>query len=117
MKLTNQIVGMKNQALNCLTISTLNWMMCFQTCFENLCVPSTHSFSVDKRCKAYVKEIQAAFDGVICHEQATKLKICLDFIDEQQKHIDELDSEIFRLAELYAAVLDLIGTIPGLSSL
>lgn len=43
------------------------------------------------------------------------MKICLDFIDEQEKRIAELDSEIFRLAEPYSAALDLIRTVPGLS--
>lgn len=68
-----------------------------------------------KRCKTPVAEIQAAIDGAISHEQAIKVKICMDFIDEQQKRIEELDSKIFRLAEPYAAVLDLIRTVPGLS--
>lgn len=40
---------------------------------------------VHKRCKHPIEEIQAAIDGAICPEQATKLKICLDFIDEQEK--------------------------------
>ncbi len=66
---------------------------------------------VDKRCKTPVEEIQAAVDGIICREQATKLRICLDF-DEQQKRIEELDAEIFRLAEPYSAVLDFIRTVP-----
>lgn len=38
---------------------------------------------IDKRCKHPIEEIQAAINGVICPEQATKLKICLDFINEQ----------------------------------
>lgn len=66
-------------------------------------------------CKHPIDEIQAAVDGAISHEQATKLRICLDFIDEQQKRISELDTEIFRLAESYSAQLDLIRTVPGLS--
>lgn len=44
-----------------------------------------------------------------------KLRICLDFIDEQKKRITQLDSEIFCLAEPYTAVLDFIRTIPGMS--
>ena len=56
-----------------------------------------------------------AVDGAVSREQAAKLKICLDFIDEQQKRISELDTEIFRLAEPYASALELIRTVPGLS--
>lgn len=70
---------------------------------------------VDKRCKHPIEEIQATVDGTICPEQAAKLKICLDFIDKQEKRISELDKETFRLAEPYSAVLELMHTVPGLS--
>ena len=70
---------------------------------------------VDKHCKHPIEEIQTAIDGAICTEQATKLKICLDFIDEQKKHIAELDTEIFRLAEPYTSVLEFMRTVPGFS--
>lgn len=127
MKLTNQITSMKNRALNCLTVSNLKLDDVFSDVFgkssrsiiqQILDHPGEHfdvSPFVHKCCKTPIEEIQAAIDGAICQEQATKLKICLDFIDEQQKRIKELDSEIFRLAEPYAAVLDLIRTVPGLS--
>lgn len=70
---------------------------------------------IHKLCKHPIEEIQAAVDGAICPEQATKLKICLDFIDEQKIRIDKLDTEIFRLAKPYSTTLDLIRTVPGLS--
>ncbi len=127
MKLTNQIVGMKNRALNCLTISNLKLDDVFSDVFgkssrsiiQQILSHPGETFDVtpfvNKRCKTPITEIQAAIDGAICHEQATKLKICFDFIDEQQKRIDELDSEIFKLAEPHTAALDLIRTVPGLS--
>ncbi len=127
MKLTNQIVSMKNRALNCLTVSNLKLDDVFSDVFgkssrsiiQHILSHPGETFDVtpfvDKRCKTPITEIQAAIDGAICHEQATKLKICLDFIDEQQKRIDELDSEIFQLAEPHTAVLNLIRTVPGLS--
>ena len=68
---------------------------------------------IHKRCKHPIEEIQAAVDGAICREQATKLKIRLDFIDEQEKRIAKLDSEISRLAEPYNAALELIRTVPS----
>ena len=37
---------------------------------------------VDRRCKTPIEEIQAAVDGAISREQATKLKECLLHIDE-----------------------------------
>ncbi len=44
---------------------------------------------VDSRCKTPIEEIQAAVDGAISHEQAVKLRQCLDHIDELNKHISE----------------------------
>ena len=41
------------------------------------------------RCKTPIEEIQAAVDGAISHEQAVKLRQCLDHIDELRKHISE----------------------------
>ncbi len=127
MKLTYQITGMKNRALNCLTVSNLKLYDVFSDVFgkssrsiiKQIIEHPDETFDVtpfvDKRCKHPIEEIQAAIDGAICREQATKLKICLDFIDEQEKRISELDSEISRLAEPYTAVLELIRTVPGFS--
>lgn len=127
MKLTYQITGMKNRALNCLTVSNLKLDDVFSDVFgkssrsiiKQILEHPGETFDVtpfvDKRCKHPIEEIQAAVDGAVCPEQATKLKICLDFIDEQEKRIAELDSEIFRLAEPHKAVLDFIRTVPGLS--
>lgn len=127
MKLTYQITGMKNRALNCLTVSNLKLDDVFSDVFGKssrsiisyILEHPDKTFDVapfvDKRCKHPIEEIQAAVDGAISREQATKLRICLDFIDEQQKRISELDAEIYRLVEPYSAALDLMRTVPGLS--
>lgn len=127
MKLTFQITGMKNRALNCLTVSNLKLDDVFSDVFgkssrsiigqilEHPGETFDVTLFVDKRCKHPIEEIQAAVDGAICPEQAAKLKICLDFMDEQEKRISELDKEITRLAEPYSAVLELMHTVPGLS--
>lgn len=127
MKLTYQIIGMKNRALNCLTVSNLKLDDLFSDVFGKslrsiisyILEHPDKTFDVapfvDKRCKHPIEEIQAAVDGAISREQATKLRICLDFIDEQQKRISELDAEIYRLVEPYSAALDLMRTVPGLS--
>ena len=127
MKLTYQITGMKNRALNCLTVSNLKLDDVFSDVFGKssrsiigqILEHPGETFDVTpfvyKRCKHPIEEIQAAVDGAICPEQAAKLKICLDFMDEQEKRISELDKEITRLAEPYSAVLELIHTVPGLS--
>ena len=127
MKLTYQITGMKNRALNCLTVSNLKLDDVFSDVFGKssrsiigqILEHPGETFDVtpfvDKRCKHPIEEIQAAVDGAICSEQAAKLKICLDFMDEQEKRISELDKEISRLAEPYSAILELMHTVPGLS--
>lgn len=127
MKLTNQITGMKNRALNCLTVSNLKLDDVFSDVFgkssrsiiQQILEHPGETFDVtpfvDKRCEHPIEEIQAAVDGAICREQATKLKICLDFIDEQEMRTAKLDSEISRLAEPYAIVLEPTRTVPGLS--
>lgn len=127
MKLTYQITGMKNRALNCLTVSNLKLDDVFSDVFGKssrsiigqILEHPGETFDVTpfvyKRCKHPIEEIQAAVDGAICPEQAAKLKICLDFMDEQEKRISELDKEITRLAEPYSAVLELMHTVPGLS--
>ena len=127
MKLTYQITGMKNRALNCLTVSNLKLDDVFTDVFgkssrsiiQQILDHPGKTFDVTpyihKNYKHSVEEIQAAIDGAICTEQATKLKICLDFIDEQKKRIAELDTEIFRLAEPYTSVLEFMRTVPGFS--
>ena len=127
MKLTYQITGMKNRALNCLTVSNLKLDDVFSDVFGKssrsiigqILEHPGETFDVTpfvyKRCKHPIEEIQAAVDGAICPEQAAKLKICLDFMDEQEKRISKLDKEITRLAEPYSDVLELMHTVPGLS--
>ena len=68
---------------------------------------------VDKRCKTPIEEIQAAVDGAISHEQAAKLRQCLNHIDELEHHKNEIEREIFRLNNPYGAALTLIHTVPG----
>lgn len=118
---------MKNRALNCLTVSNLKLDDVFTDVFgkssrfiiQQILDHPGETFDVTPfvhaRCKHPIEEIQAAVDSAISHEQATKLRICLDFIDEQQKRIAELDTEIFRLAKPHIAVLDFIRTVPGFS--
>lgn len=77
MKLTYQITGMKNLALNCLTVSNLKLDDVFSGVFdkssrsiiqqilENSGVRFNVSHYVDKRCKHPIEEIQAAIDGAI----------------------------------------------------
>ena len=127
-KLTNMLTGEKNRALNCLTVSNLK----LDDVFSDVFGKSSRSIIrfildhpgekfdvtpfIDKRCKHPIEEIQAAVDGAISREQATKLRECLQHIDEIGVHKRNIEHEILRLAEPYAYALSLIKTVPGLSN-
>ena len=124
-KLTNMITGEKNRAHNCLTVSNLKLDDVFSDIFgkssrsitEHILQHPGETFDVtpfvDKRCKTPIEEIQAAIDGAISHEQAVKLRQCLNHIDELKHHKNEIEREIFRLSDPYGAALALIRTVPG----
>lgn len=125
-KLTNMLTGEKNRAQNCLTVSNLK----LDDVFSDVFGKSSRSITsyilehpgeafdvspfVDGRCKTPVEEIQAAVDGAISPGQAVKLGQCLAHIDELETHRKEIEQEILLIAEPFAAVLDLLFTLPGL---
>ena len=124
-KLTNMITGEKNRAQNCLTVSNLKLDDVFSDVFgksarsitEYILAHPGETFDVapfvDRRCKTPISEIQAAVDGAVSHEQAVKLRQCLDHIDELEKHRSEIEVEINRLVSPFTTTLDLIHTVPG----
>jgi transposase len=127
-KRTNMLTGEKNRAQNCLTVSNLKLDDVFSDVFGKSARSITafmlahpgESFDVapfvDKRCKHPIEEIQAAVDGAISREQAAKLREVLNHMDEIMRHKKSIESEILRLAEPYAHVLELIRTVPGFSA-
>ena len=124
-KLGNMLTGEKNRAQNCLTVSNLKLDDVFSDVFgksarsitEFILSHPGERFDVspflDRRCKSPVFEIQAAVDGAVCHEQAVKLRLCLDHIDELVSHRTAVEDEINRIVSPFAASLDLIHTVPG----
>jgi transposase len=127
-KLINCMTGEKNRAQNCLTVSNLKLDDVFTDVFGKSASSITgyildhpgEKFDVTpfvhKGCKHPIEEIQAAVDGSISREQAAKLRECLKHIEELQAHIQRVEAEILRLAEKYPVQLELIRTVPGLSS-
>ena len=127
-KLTNIKTGEKNRALNCLTVSNLKLDDVFSDVFgksarsitEHILSHPGEKFKVAPfvhgRCKHSIQEIQAAIDGAISKQQAVKLRECLNHLDEIDKHVQNLESEIFELTESYAYSLQLLRTVPGLSN-
>ena len=126
-KLSCMITGEKNRALNCLTVSNLKLDDVFSDVFgkssrsitEYMLAHPGELFDVapfvDGRCKTPIEEIQAAVDGAISHEQATKLRECLQHLDELETHKTNIEVDIRRLAQQYPYQLELLQTVPGFS--
>ena len=124
-KLTCILVGEKNRAQNCLTVSNLKLDDVFSDVFGKSARSITDymlahpgeifdvSPFINGHCKTPIEEIQAAVDGAISPEQAIKLQQCLNHIDELKIHLDEIEREILRLSDKYQAALDLLRSIPG----
>ena len=122
-KLTYCLVGENNRAQNCLTVFNLKLYDVFSDVFGKsarsiteyiLAHPGEYfdvSPFVDGRCKHPIEEIQAAVDGALSREQATKLRECLNHIDELKRHREKIETEIYRLAEPYACQLELLPTM------
>ncbi len=124
-KLTCMIVGEKNRAQNCLTVSNLKLDDVFSDVFgksarsitEFMLTHPGELFDVtpfvDSRCKTPVVEIVAAVVGACSPEQAVKLRQFLSHIDELENHLKEIEREILRLSDKYQDALNLIRTVPG----
>ena len=124
-KLANISTGEKNRAQNCLTVSNLKLDDVFSDVFgkssrsiiDQILAHPGEAFDVtpfvNSRCKTPIEEIQAAVDGAVSHEQAVKLRECLDHIDELDVHRSQVEAEIFTLASNYSDILELIRTVPG----
>lgn len=128
-KLTNFTTGEKNRAQNCLTVSNIKLDDVFTDVFgkaataitarllENLSekITDVSSFRT-RRMKATDEEVLAAVDGVLCPEQAEKLKIIRSHMDGLTECKANLESLILTTAEKYLPQLNLIMTVPGVQS-
>jgi len=125
-KLTNYTTGEKNRAQNCLTVSNIKLDNVFSDVFGKSATAITNQLLehpgeafdvapfVDKRCKASIEEIQAAVDGMMCANQAEKLRIIRSHMDSLKLCKLNLESEILGLAQKYLPQIDLITTAPGI---
>ena len=68
---------------------------------------------VHVRCKTPISEIQAAVDGVICPEQAEKLKIIRSHIKNLELCKANLESAVLTIAEKYLPQVNLVLSVPG----
>ena len=127
-KLTYMNTSEKNRAQNCLTASNFKLDDVFSDVFgksatrilDKLFEQGNSDFDVapllDKRCNATVDEVTAALDGEFNVSQAEKLKL----IRKHQECIAELQSSleavIFRLAEKFQPQIQLLMSVPGIST-
>ena len=128
-KLTNFTTGEKNRAQNCLTVSNIKLDDVFTDVFGKAATAITarllenptekitdvSSFRT-RRMKATDEEVLAAVDGVLCPEQAEKLKIIRSHMDGLTECKANLESLILTTAEKYLPQLNLIMTVPGVQS-
>jgi transposase len=127
-KLTSYMTGEKNRAQNCLTVSNLKLDNVFTDVFgksataiiekilENPNEPFDVSPFVHKGCKTPVEDIQAAVDGVMCAEQAEKLRIIRSHMDSLELCKANLESAILTIAEQFLPQLNLVLTVPGIKA-
>jgi Transposase and inactivated derivatives len=127
-KLTGFASGEKNRAQNCLTMCNFKLDDVFTDIFgksatrvlDALLEHGHGDFSLDGmisgKCKASPEEIRAALDGELDPMQAEKLAL----IRRHMGNLDELKSSleglIHKLAEPYQSQIDLLMTVPGIST-
>ena len=126
-KLTNYTTGEKNRAKDCLTVSNIKLDDVFSDLFgkaasaitERL-LENNEPFDVKpyltKRLKASPEEIQAAVDGVMCVNQAERLRIIRSHMDSLELCKINLESEILTVAEKFLPQINLVLTVPGIQS-
>jgi hypothetical protein len=124
-KLTSYLTGEKNRAQNCLTVSNLKLDDVFSDVFGKSATniinhmlqhpgqPFDVSPFVHKGCKTPIDQIQAAVDGVICSEQAEKLRVIRTHMDDLDKAKANLESAILNIAEKFLPQINIVASVPG----
>jgi transposase len=126
-KLTSYTTGEKNRAQNCLTVSNIKLDDVFSNVFGKAAsaitarlLENNKPFDVTpyltKNLKASPEEIQAAVDGVMCANQAEKLRIIRSHMDSLALCKANLESEILSVAEKFLPQINLVTTVPGIKT-
>jgi len=127
-KLTNFNTGEKNRAQNCLTVSNIKLDDVFSDVFGKSASAITKQLLehpgktfdvspfVDGRCKSPIEKIQASVDGLMCTEQAEKLRIIRVHMDSLETCKLNLESAILDVASKFLPQLNLVSTVPGIQS-
>ena len=128
-KLNNFIVGEKNRAQNCLTVSNYKLDDVFSDVFGKAASRIT-SYLLEhpnepltdvaqfrtKGMKATDEELQAAVNGNMCEEQSEKLRIIRSHMDDLNRCKANLESLIISTTEKYLPQLELVMSVPGIQT-
>jgi transposase len=126
-KLTCCIVGEKNRAQNCLTVSGFKLDDVFTNVFGKSATAITDQLLnhpgeafdlkslVDGRCKTSIAKIQDALDGNFNPYQADKLRIIRAHMESLDLLRQKLETQIYRIAEKFPAQIELLLTVPGIA--
>jgi transposase len=126
-KLTSYTTGEKNRARNCLTVSNIKLDDVFSDVFgkaasaiiERL-LENNEPFDVTpyltKNIKASPEQIQDAVDGMICANQAEKLRIIRSHMDSLDSCKANLESEILSVVQKFTPQINLVTTTPGIQT-
>lgn len=127
-KLTGFASGEKNRAQNCLTMCNFKLDDVFSDVFgksathviDALLEHGNGNFELDGmisgKCKSTPEEIKAALDGELNPMQAEKLILIRQHMDNISDLKVSLESLIYRLAAHYQPQIDLLMTVPGIST-
>jgi transposase len=127
-KLTYINTSEKNRGQNCLTICNFKLDDVFSDVFglsatrvlDQLLELRHSDFDIapllHKSCKATVEEVKAALDGELSLAQAEKLKLIRQHMKNLAKLHSTLENLIFELAEKFNPKMELLMTVPGIST-
>ena len=127
-KLTGYVIGEKNRVQNCLTMCNFKLDDVFTDVFgksatrvlDALLEHGNGDFEfgglVDGRCKSSPDKIRAALDGELDPTQAEKLNLIRHHIRGIDTLKASLERSIFKLAAKFQPLIDLLMTVPGISS-
>lgn len=127
-KLTNFNSGEKNRAQNCLTTCNFKLDDVFTDVFGksatrvlDALIEHGHGYfeldgMISGKCKSSLEEIHAALDGELNPMQAEKLLLIRRHMDNLDELKSSLENLIYKLAAPYQPQIDLLLTVPGIST-
>lgn len=127
-KLTNMVSSEKNRFQNSLTVSNIQLanvltdtlgissMKIINSILANPDGPVDLESLIHSSLKKKLPELSLAVDGIFSPEQAGKIRVIMNHLDNLKTRKDELELLIYQIAVPYSAQIDLILTTPGIKS-